>query len=484
MEAQAAGLRIVTSRLAALPETVGDCGWLVEGDWLSPAYQHEFADAVVKAMTVTDEELDDYDDDPLWPTRAQTQESARLRFSWDGVVEQWEELFEEVLAEEAKPVLPEPEESGVRPTLRSTGKISVDFVLTPTVVPEKVDPAAPLARWTGGGSVVGGIGLARALAARGDFDVRLHSNFTRSATVEGVLCLPLEQQWEERDVVVAYYDTRPLAGVDPRALRVASHHSYIPPSLWSSGMGFDFADVNTAPSAHAAATMKGLFAGHGRWEILPNALADEGVYGRRRPVAGQVLYHTAPDRGLVRLLEAWPEILRHVPEARLRVVGRVREHIRDGLAIPHRGSVRQARFRRFERVLAEAEAAGGVVLLGGLSRPEVLRELETAACFAFPADVATACETFSISTMECLLGGVPVVLSPVDALSEVYVGRGPVIAGRADDGGPDMDHFVSRLVEVLRAPEDSVRVILGRRYAETFTYEAAASAFAEIVRSA
>lgn len=95
MEAQAAGLRIVTSPLAALKETVGERGVLVEGDWLSDDYQAKFVDAVVDAM------LRPEDGD-----RAKLQAYARQNFSWDGVVEEWLALFEQLLDDAAFGVLP------------------------------------------------------------------------------------------------------------------------------------------------------------------------------------------------------------------------------------------------------------------------------------------------------------------------------------------------------------------------------------------
>lgn len=50
MEARLAGLRIVTSPIAALPETVGGDGYYVSGDWLSAEYQDEFVEASVAAL--------------------------------------------------------------------------------------------------------------------------------------------------------------------------------------------------------------------------------------------------------------------------------------------------------------------------------------------------------------------------------------------------------------------------------------------------
>jgi glycosyltransferase involved in cell wall biosynthesis len=99
-EAQAAGMRIVTSKIAALPETVGDRGVLIEGDWLSGEYQQAFVNEVLNAMG----ELDSRGR-PGSTERSRLKQYARENFSWDGVVSQWVELFDEVLTEAESGVL-------------------------------------------------------------------------------------------------------------------------------------------------------------------------------------------------------------------------------------------------------------------------------------------------------------------------------------------------------------------------------------------
>jgi glycosyltransferase involved in cell wall biosynthesis len=83
-EAQAAGLRIVTSPIAALKETVGNRGVMIEGDWMSPEYQNNFVDAAVWALQ-------------NGGNREALQQYAREHFSWDGVVSQWGDLMRELL---------------------------------------------------------------------------------------------------------------------------------------------------------------------------------------------------------------------------------------------------------------------------------------------------------------------------------------------------------------------------------------------------
>jgi glycosyltransferase involved in cell wall biosynthesis/SAM-dependent methyltransferase len=87
MEAQAAGLRIVTSPIAALTETIGPRGTMIAGDWLSPDYQAKFVDEAVKALSAP---VDD-------PKRCQVENYAFKNFSWDGVAEEWDAMMRQMV---------------------------------------------------------------------------------------------------------------------------------------------------------------------------------------------------------------------------------------------------------------------------------------------------------------------------------------------------------------------------------------------------
>lgn len=82
MEMQAAGVRMITSSIAALNETVGERGVLIPGEWTSPEYQSKFIDATVKAMKYEGNE-----------DREQLQKYAREHFGFDELAKDWENIF-------------------------------------------------------------------------------------------------------------------------------------------------------------------------------------------------------------------------------------------------------------------------------------------------------------------------------------------------------------------------------------------------------
>lgn len=72
MEAQAAGCAIVTSKLAALPETVADAGILIDGEPGSPAYLNSFNTAVDTMLS----------DDALWKKYCDAGKRQAKHYDW------------------------------------------------------------------------------------------------------------------------------------------------------------------------------------------------------------------------------------------------------------------------------------------------------------------------------------------------------------------------------------------------------------------
>lgn len=96
MEAQAAGLRMITSSIAALNETVGNRGTLIEGDWVSEEYKEKFVDAVVKALKKSNNS-----------DRIKLQNYAKKNFGWDSLASEWENMFFDLIKElKTNPTIP------------------------------------------------------------------------------------------------------------------------------------------------------------------------------------------------------------------------------------------------------------------------------------------------------------------------------------------------------------------------------------------
>ncbi|HEY8096356.1 MAG TPA: glycosyltransferase family 4 protein, partial [Methylobacter sp.] len=95
MEAQAAGLRIITSPIAALNETVGPRGVMISGDWLSSSYHDAFVDAVVAAMLKSDDS-----------DRQVNIDYANTHFGMDALADEWNTLLQKTIDDISRDILP------------------------------------------------------------------------------------------------------------------------------------------------------------------------------------------------------------------------------------------------------------------------------------------------------------------------------------------------------------------------------------------
>jgi glycosyltransferase involved in cell wall biosynthesis len=379
-------------------------------------------------------------------------------FTWDSVAEQWSKWIEADMSK------------NVRDIPKKDNKTVIHMVLAPRASGGMViDAAAPGNVAHGGGCRAGFMGLAASLPALG-YKVRAFSTFD-DVMVErdGVEYVRLDhmRRFPKPDVLLAYYDTSPLVE-QTGMLRIASHHTYTPYA------NFDWADVNTAPSTRAREHLRARYEPCGEWQTLPNGVQ---ISLPRTPVSGRVIYHTSPDRGLHILLAVWPEVRKRVPHATLHVVGNVLEAIAPADMEYLRPQLRR-RATLLRDGLAAAQAAGGVELLGRLTREALDKELSEASAFAFPCSVSEPCETFSISIMECLAIGMPVVLAPADALGDIYAGALEMTPAPIED---HVQEFTDALVKTLLEPSQTL-VDAGKALAAKHSFENKAKTLDMIIR--
>jgi glycosyltransferase involved in cell wall biosynthesis len=355
---------------------------------------------------------------------------------------------------------------------------TIHAVLSPDAAGAQVsDPRDHLAGDGPGGSRAGYMGLVRAMGRRGDYDVTAFSTFNRpKEVVEGVTYQRLDDKrgLGEADVVLAYYDVRPLLTVPYGPLRIGSHHTLHPYVAWP------VIDLNTAPSQWALDFLKRTYRPLSRWELLPNAV--EGLdHVKWQPVPGRVIYQTSPDRGLHVLLGLWPEIIRRVPHATLHVTGTPEAMVR-GYGDPmFRGSDEARMAQQLADGMLAAQKAGGVEFLGRVTKKRMLEELSQASVAAYPFELWSPSETFSISVLESHVIGVPVVMAPADALGDIWGRSGCIVT--PDPVRHHKPEFVDAVVQALtdNALAKSVSEVQ-RTFSSQFTFDKAAEALDAMVR--
>jgi glycosyltransferase involved in cell wall biosynthesis len=100
MEAQAAGLYMVTSPIAALNETVNGGGVMIPGDWREPEYMQKWTEAIIDGMN---NQLFPGSEAPI---RAAIQKRAQKVFGLESLADDWDKMLRELHAEVTEKVVP------------------------------------------------------------------------------------------------------------------------------------------------------------------------------------------------------------------------------------------------------------------------------------------------------------------------------------------------------------------------------------------
>lgn len=285
------------------------------------------------------------------------------------------------------------------------------------------------------------------------------------------------------DAVLSWNEPDLLREISPGPLRVMNQQlndfGYC-----RQGWG-EFVDVITSPSAHHLAFLKRQVGpdaerpGGPRWEVLPNG-CDPTMYDlARERVPGRVIWASSADRGLHRLLEAWPAIKQRVPHASLRAFynfgpADFDEYEQGGPAIQpdllelaqRKRYVQHAMWRLgasserppdAEPLSAEERrrrrAQWDVEHVGSVSRDRIRAEFEKSEVLGFPCDTIRYTEGFSVTTMEACASGCLPVITDIDSLGHIYGGAAPMV--NLVDGAVTSQHMAEFVDLVVRGLLDS-----------------------------
>lgn len=294
-----------------------------------------------------------------------------------------------------------------------------------------------------GGSETAVIAIARGLAA-GGHRVRVFNRCGREGLYEGVEyhhTERLEAVTTEVDLLVAWRSAALLESIQakqkwlwlhdteihrPTPYRLSLADRMIVPSAWHLDHLLSRLSFKTPQDDFHA-------------KVIPNGVDPslfDGAAMARNP--HRAIYASSPDRGLVRLLDFWPEIRDRVPTAQLYVFygdAGLREH--DA--------------RRADAIKARLVAMRslGVVDHGRVSQRSLAREMLGAGVLAYPTAFK---ETFCITAVMALCAGLEVVTSDLAALSETTWPAGILIGG--DPDSPEYrTHFIRETTRAMCNPD-------------------------------
>ncbi len=177
------------------------------------------------------------------------------------------------------------------------------------------------------------------------------------------------------------------------------------------------------------------------WFVTRNAY-DEELYARKVPkVRGQVVYCSAPDRGLEYLLKYWGEIKRRVPFANLHVTG----------SFALWGNADEENNRFFEKLYKLESSLKDVHFHKRLKKGELAKLQSESELMLYPT---TFDEMYCISALECMSVGTPVVSTARAAMLErISSGHnGLLIEGHPKDEDYRSE-FISSTVKLMESSE-------------------------------
>ena len=136
----------------------------------------------------------------------------------------------------------------------------------------------------------------------------------------------------------------------------------------------------------------------------------------------RVIHSSSPDRGLHHLLNLWPRIKRQVPQAALHIYYDMKgwfDAVDSAAGYGVTDIITAPRSHDLRRLLKETESLD-VHTHGGIGQWQLAQEQMKASLMVYPCDPVRPTEGFSISILEALAAGTPVITSNADALPELW----------------------------------------------------------------
>lgn len=325
---------------------------------------------------------------------------------------------------------------------------------------------------------------ARALAARGhEITVYCRSQF-EAAEIDGIMYRHPEVGVDvNHDAYVALSEPDMLRGAPVGRRRVC----------WQQQNNFDYAEDGYDDVVDTYVALSPVHRDHliertktpaDKWAWIPNSidLAPFAAAPRAR-LPRSVAWTSSADRGLHHLLYFWPEIRQQVPDATLRIYYRFDPWIKKAFAQrrANRVSARAAYINECLRQLGR-NGENGVIVVGAVPRPRMIRELLQTEVFAYPCDPAAFTEGFGVAVLDACAAGCYPIVSDADALGDVYKFAADIVPGRpADRRG-------RWVAEIVRALTDRTwwftnQISAARTFASRFGHERVAELWEQLLSS-
>jgi glycosyltransferase involved in cell wall biosynthesis/GT2 family glycosyltransferase len=179
--------------------------------------------------------------------------------------------------------------------------------------------------------------------------------------------------------------------------------------------------------------------------VIPNGV-DDMFRPSGKPKSKTCIFFSAPHKGITPLVPIWKEVIKHHPDAKLKVFSSMSLYENARMNVPEKPE--------FIRAIEELKSLSEVEYSPCIDREELLPHIQDAAFFIHPNVWE---ETFCVSLAEAMACGCYPITSDIGALPETSFGRGryiPMSGNNRPDGWEVSDKFIQEFSqEVSKALE-------------------------------
>lgn len=240
---------------------------------------------------------------------------------------------------------------------------------------------------------------------------------------------------ERHDVIIGWSTILPFQFGKPGALRLFAQQLN---DCWAPG-NWSTVDAVVSPSRDHAMQLPKWGWKNKPWTVVHNGL-DPELYGGPRydPVCGgwvqslelapgsnwrsrplNVGYWSSPDRGLHHVLEAWPEVVARLPQARLHVFYEIDRWLNTGAA-RSMGCYGDRARKMARELLPRAKVDPTITFHGAVTRKELAKTQLQCRVQCYPYQPIDYCEGFGGAVNQGIAAGCHVLLTPHDAFPSLY----------------------------------------------------------------
>ena len=203
-----------------------------------------------------------------------------------------------------------------------------------------------------------------------------------------------------------------------------------------------------------------------KFVVWPNGVDLARYQSRPARIPYRIIHSSSPDRGLHHLLRLWPNIKKAIPQAELHIFYELQRWFD---LVDHAPNVITAdRAKRVREGLAKNEG-NGVIVHGAVNQWQLAQEQMKASLMVYTCQPIAPTEGYSISVMECLAAGTPVVTTDADAFPELWTDHVRMMPLPIED---KEDSWVRAIEYTLTNKEEWTRLSRnGMKHAKTLTWD-------------